>query len=598
MSQLNLMKPTDEKLYKKIDWQMLRRLLGYLRPYRRYIAYALTLAVISSALMPVRPVIFRWAIDDFVVTGNKQGLLGAVMLVFGVLAVSALLQFGLSYLMQWVGQKVLLDIRISVFRHIQQFALKVFDTTPVGRLITRVTNDVEALNELFSSGVVLMISDILLVTWIVGYMFMENWKLALLTILALPLLLTATSIFRKKVRAVYSKIRHEVATMNSFLNEYLTGISTVQLFSLQRAKFNRFDAVNARHRDYQRRSVLYYAVFFPVVEIISALALTVILWYSARNIFSGEMTIGLIVAFAQFVEMFFRPIRDLTEKYNTLQSAMAASERIFALLDDNRRIEDKPNAVEFGGLTDSIEFRNVDFSYDGRKSVLKNVSFTVKKGQTVAIVGATGAGKTSIINLLCRFYEFQGGDILFDGQSIRDFNQDSLRSRIALVLQDVFLFSRSAHENITMGNSQVSEQDVKNAATAIGADDFIERLPEKYNTQIRERGSNLSVGQKQLISFARALAINPDILILDEATSSVDAETEQLIEESIARLLKGRSSIVIAHRLSTVQRADVIIAMHQGEIREIGSHSELLAANGLYAKLYRYQYGISRRTAA
>ncbi len=577
---------------------MLRRLLGYLRPYRRYIAYALTLAVISSALMPVRPVIFRWAIDDFVVTGNKQGLLGAVMLVFGVLAVSALLQFGLSYLMQWVGQKVLLDIRISVFRHIQQFALKVFDTTPVGRLITRVTNDVEALNELFSSGVVLMISDILLVTWIVGYMFMENWKLALLTILALPLLLTATSIFRKKVRAVYSKIRHEVATMNSFLNEYLTGISTVQLFSLQRAKFNRFDAVNARHRDYQRRSVLYYAVFFPVVEIISALALTVILWYSARNIFSGEMTIGLIVAFAQFVEMFFRPIRDLTEKYNTLQSAMAASERIFALLDDNRRIEDKPNAVEFGGLTDSIEFRNVDFSYDGRKSVLKNVSFTVKKGQTVAIVGATGAGKTSIINLLCRFYEFQGGDILFDGQSIRDFNQDSLRSRIALVLQDVFLFSRSAHENITMGNSQVSEQDVKNAATAIGADDFIERLPEKYNTQIRERGSNLSVGQKQLISFARALAINPDILILDEATSSVDAETEQLIEESIARLLKGRSSIVIAHRLSTVQRADVIIAMHQGEIREIGSHSELLAANGLYAKLYRYQYGISRRTAA
>lgn len=577
---------------------MLRRLLGYLRPYRRYIAYALTLAVISSALMPVRPVIFRWAIDDFVVTGNKQGLLGAVMLVFGVLAVSALLQFGLSYLMQWVGQKVLLDIRVSVFRHIQQFALKVFDTTPVGRLITRVTNDVEALNELFSSGVVLMISDILLVTWIVGYMFMENWKLALLTILALPLLLTATSIFRKKVRAVYSKIRHEVASMNSFLNEYLTGVSTVQLFSLQRAKFNEFDAVNARHRDYQQRSVLYYAVFFPVVEMISALALTVILWYSARNIFSGEMTIGLIVAFAQFVEMFFRPIRDLTEKYNTLQSAMAASERIFALLDNNKRIEDKPNAVEFGGLTDSIEFRNVDFSYDGRKSVLKNVSFTVKKGQTVAIVGATGAGKTSIINLLCRFYEFQGGDILFDGQSIRDFKQDSLRSRIALVLQDVFLFSRSVRDNITMGNSQVSEQHMQNAAIAIGADDFIERLPDKYDTQIRERGSNLSVGEKQLISFARALAINPDILILDEATSSVDAETEQLIEKSIARLLKGRSSIVIAHRLSTVQRADVIIAMHQGEIREIGSHSELLAANGLYAKLYRYQYGISRRPAA
>lgn len=588
----------EEQLYKSIDWQMLRRLLGYLQPYRKFILIALVIAVASAALTPVRPVIFRWTIDNYIATGDEQGLLNALFLVTGVLIASAALQFVLSYLMQWVGQKVLLDIRNSVFRHIQQLALKVFDNTPVGRLITRVTNDVEALNELFSSGVVLMISDVLLIAWIVGYMFMESWQLASLTILVLPLLLFATSIFRKKVRANYSKIRREIGAMNSFLNEYLTGITTIQLFSLQKDKFAGFDAVNTRHRNYQRKSVLYYSVFYPVVELISAIALAIILWYSARNILTGEMTIGLIVAFAQFVEMFFRPIRDLTEKYNTLQSAMAASERIFGLLDDNTRIEDSQSSGEFHRLEHGIEFRNVDFSYDGRKPVLKNVSFTVKKGQTVAIVGATGAGKTSIINLLCRFYEFQGGDILLDGTSIRAFGQGSLRSCIALVLQDVFLFSRSVRENITLGKQEITETDMKQAAEAIGAAEFIANLPDGYDAMLRERGTNLSVGQKQLLSFARALAANPEILILDEATSSVDAETEQLIEESIERLLQGRTSIVIAHRLSTVQRADVIIVLHQGEVREIGSHDELLDHNGLYAKLYRYQYGQHRRPAA
>ncbi len=588
----------DEQLYKKIDWQMLRRLLGYLRPYKKHIIIALFLAVLSSALMPVRPVIFRWAIDNYIVTGDKAGLWHAVMLVIGVLTVSAALQYGLSYLMQWVGQKVLLDIRSTVFRHIQSFALKVFDTTPIGRLITRVTNDVEALNELFSSGVVLMISDILLVLWIVGYMFMESWKLASLTILVLPLLLIATSIFRRKVRVVYTKIRREIAAMNSFLNEYLTGITTIQLLSLERAKYDEFDAINARHRDFQRRSVFYYATFFPVVEMVSAIALAIILWYTARNIFTKEMTIGLLVAFAQFVEMFFRPIRDLTEKYNTLQSAMAASERIFGLLDDNTRLEEDKNSEEFAELQESIEFRNVVFSYDGRKPVLKNVSFTVNRGQTVAIVGATGAGKTSIINLLCRFYEFQDGDILIDGKSIRSYSQHSLRSHIALVLQDMFLFSRSVRENITMGNEDISEEILCKTVYFVGISDFIERLPQGYETNIQERGSNLSVGQKQLLSFARALATNPEILILDEATSNIDAESEQIIEKSIEQLLKGRTSIVIAHRLSTIQRADKIIVLHQGEVREIGSHEELLAANGLYAKLYRYQYEQLQTSAA
>lgn len=592
------MPSNDEQLYKNIDWQMLRRLLAYLKPYRKFISIALVIAIFSAALAPLRPVVFRWTIDKFVETGDQTGLFRAIGLVTAILFTSALLQFALSYLMQWVGQKVLLDIRTSIFRHIQQFALKVFDTTPVGRLITRVTNDVEALNELFSSGVVLMISDALLVGWIVGYMFMESWKLASLTIMVLPLLLIATSIFRKKVRAVYSKIRREVAAMNSFLNEYLTGITTIQLFSLQKRKFDEFDAINARHRNYQRRSVFYYAVFYPVVEMISAIALTIILWFTARNILSGEMTIGLVVAFAQFVEMFFRPIRDLTEKYNTLQSAMAASERIFGLLDDTTRIEDITHPATFTKLEQGIEFKNVDFAYDPKKPVLKNVSFSVKKGQTVAIVGATGAGKTSIINLLCRFYEFQGGDITLDGVSIRSISQDSLRSRIALVLQDVFLFSRTIRENITLGKPEISEEVMRSSAKSIGAAEFIERLDENYSANLRERGSNLSVGQKQLLSFARALAADPDILILDEATSSVDAETEQLIEESIERLLTGRTSIVIAHRLSTVQRADVILVLHQGEVREMGSHEELLKKDGLYAKLYRYQYGHTRKGAA
>lgn len=584
------MQPQDDKLYKQLDVSLLRRLLKYLQPYVRWIGVGFFLALISSSLPPLRPYLTKIAIDNYVITSDGDGLLKITLLIIGVMILASVVQYSLTYLMQWIGQKVLLDIRLAVFKHIQRFSLQYYDTTPVGRLITRVTNDVEALNELFSSGVVLIIADALLIIAIVCFMLLTSWKLTIATIAVLPLLFIATTIFRRKVRVVYAQIRTQIARMNSFLNEYITGATTIQLFSREKTQFDTFNEINDAHTKLQLRSVTFYARFFPVVEMIGSLALSIIIWFAARTIFSGEMTVGVLIAFMQYSEMFFRPIRDLTEKYNTLQSAMAAAERIFGLLDTENAIADSSDATTITSFNHSIEFKNVSFSYDGKIPILKNLNFTLLKGETIAIVGATGSGKSSIINILCRFYDFQEGDILIDGISIRSITQESLRSRIALVLQDVFLFSRSVGENISLGREFVSETEIRDAAEALGAAEFIEQLPESYETQMIERAANLSVGQKQLISFSRALASNPDILILDEATSSIDTETEQIIERSIDRMLEGRTSIVIAHRLSTIQRADKIVVLHQGEIREIGSHQELLALNGLYAKLHQLQY--------
>ncbi|MES2766449.1 MAG: ABC transporter ATP-binding protein [Bacteroidota bacterium] len=580
----------DQQLYKSVDFSLLKRLFVFLKPYQTPVLFAVALTLVSSALAPARPYLTKIAVDTFIVKQDKQGLLFYIILIFGLLIVQGAVQYGLTYLMQWAGQKVLYDVRMKLFNHIQKLSLRFYDTTPIGRLVTRVTNDVEVLNELFSSGVVMIVADVMLIVWIVIFMLMTSWKLTIATVIVLPLLFFATSIFRKKVRAAYSGIRTQVARMNSFLNEHISGITTVQLFSQESRQYKTFDRINREHTDIQIKSIFYYALFFPTVEMLSAIALAIILWYTARGIFSGEMTIGILIAFTQYTEMFFRPIRDLTEKYNTLQSAMASSERVFDLLDTTSFVEDAPGAVALPKLENSIEFKNVSFSYDGETPVLKDVSFTVNKGETVAIVGPTGSGKSSIINLLCRFYEFQSGDILIDGKSIRTIQQKSLRTRIALVLQDIFLFSRTIGENISLKREDISDEDVRKAAAALGLAEFIERLPNKYDTAVMERGATLSVGQKQLISFSRALATDPDILILDEATSSIDTETEQLIERSISTLLKGRTSIVIAHRLSTIQRADKIIVLYHGEIREMGTHQELLAKSGLYAKLYRLQY--------
>lgn len=573
-----------------VDYGLLRRLLRFLRPYTWQILAAIALTLTSSALGPLRPYLTRMAIDEHIVKGDMPGLLVFVALIVGALLVQGLMQYTLSLLMTWVGQRVLLDIRNSLYQHVQRLALRYFDTTPVGRIVTRVTSDVEVLNELFSSGVVMMISDIMVIVWILYFMWQTSHALTWLTIVILPFLLLASFVFRSKVRVVYNAIRAQVSRMNTFVNEFVTGIQVVQLFRQEDRMANDFAAINREHRNLQDRSVFYYAVFFPVVELLSAMALSIILWYTAGHILTGEMTIGILIAFTQFAEMFFRPVRDLSEKYNTLQSSVVASERIFNLLDTKITVDDLPDAVQFNGVHDGIAFNDLHFSYDGTNEVLKGISFSVAKGQTVALVGATGAGKSSIINVLCRFYDYQGGDIVIDGKSIRTYQQETLRRRIAVVLQDVFLFSRSVDENVALGRQEISRERVIEAARALGAKDFIDRLPHGFDTNVRERGAVLSVGQKQLISFCRALASDPDILILDEATSNIDTETEQLIERSISTLLQGRTSIVIAHRLSTIQRADKIIVLHHGRVEEQGSHQELLALDGLYAKLYQLQF--------
>lgn len=580
----------DEILGKALDVSLLRRLTKFLTPYRRYVSVAVVFTIVTSVLVPMRPYLTKIAVDDYIAHKDWDGLLTMLVIILSVLVAQGVINYSTQLLMQWVGQQAVYDLRMQLFERLQKLSLRFYDTNPIGRLVTRVTSDVEVLNEVFSSGLVIIISDILVILGIVVYMLTISWQLTLVTIAILPLLLWATSIFRKKVRANYRDIRRQVARLNAFLNEHISGIGIVQLFQQEKSQYDQFESINRSHADAQIRTVFYFAVFFPVVEMLAGLATAIMLWYAAGDVLSGAMQVGTLIAFIQYFEMFFRPVRELSEKYDTLQNAMASSERIFVLLDETAFVEDSANAEPIKGFESSIEFRNVDFGYSPAIPVLKNVSFTVNKGETVAIVGATGAGKSSIINLLTRFYEFQSGSILIDGKDIRTIQQQSLRSRIALVLQDVFLFSGSIGHNIALGNEAISPERIEQAAHAVGAGPFIERLPMRYDTPVMERGSTLSVGQKQLISFARALATDPDILILDEATSSVDTATEKLIEQAIQRLLVGRTSIVIAHRLSTVQRADKIIVLHHGEVREQGSHQELLALNGLYARLYRLQY--------
>ncbi|MBM2815617.1 MAG: ABC-type multidrug transport system component [Ignavibacteria bacterium] len=580
----------SDKEFKDIDFRLLKRLIKFLKPYKKFVVYALLLAIFGSALGPLRPYLTKIAIDNYIASSDWNGLLWIIILIFGLLIIHSAAQFFLSYIMQFSGQNVLNDIRIKLHKHILALSNRFHDTNPVGRLVTRVTNDIEALNELFSSGVVMIIADFLLIMWIIGFMLFTNVTLALLTLAVMPVLIMASIAFRSKVRETFRAIRGDVAKMNSFLNEFISGIVTVKIFAQEKYQNEKFDGINTSIRDLWNRTIFYYALFFPIVEFLSTLTLGIILWYAAKNILSTEITVGVIIAFTQYAEMFFRPIRDLTEKYTTLQSSMASAERIFGLLDTNEFLEDLPEARSIDEFKESIEFKNVCFSYDGDKQVLKNISFKINKGETVAIVGATGSGKTSIVNLLCRFYDYQTGEILIDGKDIRTIKQESLRSRIALVMQEVFLFSGSIGFNITLGEESITKEETRLAALALGAAEFIEKLPDAYDSVIEPRGTNLSSGQRQLISFCRAFASNPEILILDEATSNIDSETEKLIEISLGKLLGERTSLVIAHRLSTIKRADKILVLHHGELRETGTHEELLNNDGLYAKLYRLQF--------
>jgi len=587
----------EEVLGKAYDARLMRRLIKYLKPYRWHVALGIVLSLLVSAMEAIRPYFTKIAVDTNIARNDKQGLLVTILLFLSVMIVRGFLQYANAYLTQWIGQRTIFDLRMEVFQHLQRLSMKFFDRNPIGRLITRLTNDVEVLNEMFSSGIVMVFSDVFTIIGIFYFMFTMNWKLAFVTLSVLPFLFYGTFLFRRKARETYRDVRIQIARINTFMQEHITGMLVDQIFNREKKSYTKFTEVNASHRDANIRSIFYYAVFYPGVDLIGAIAVGLIIWYAGYNALEGVVTVGTVMAFVQFNEMFWRPIRDLSEKYNILQTAMASSERIFQLLDDKTIINIVPAPQSLEHVKGDIEFRSVWFSYnppsDGLQStewILKNISFSIKQGQTVAIVGHTGAGKTTIINLLNRFYDIQQGKILIDGVDIQLVHPHDLRKHIAVVLQDVFLFSGDIQSNIHLGNETISQDRVKAAARMVGANRFIETLPDAYNAEVKERGATMSVGQKQLLSFARALAFNPRILILDEATSSVDTETEILIQQAIKKMLAGRTSIVIAHRLSTIQRADKIIVLHKGEIREMGNHQELLALNGIYRKLYELQY--------
>ena len=580
----------DEIMGKAYDSRLMKRLLSYLKPYRKFVIAAIFLNIIFAAMGPLRPFLTKIAIDDYILTGNYPGLMVLIGILFGILILQGFIQYAMSIVTEWIGQKAIFDLRMQVFKHLQKLSLRFFDKNPIGRLVTRTTNDVESLNDMFSSGVVTIFSDIFVIFWILIFMFVMSWELSLVTLAVLPFLFYATWVFRRKAREAYRQVRKHLARLNAFLQEHISGTIVLQIFNREKKARAKFERINSDYRDAYMRSIFYHAVFYPVVELISAVAVGLIIWYGGGSVVQGALTIGILISFIQYTEMFFRPIRDLAEKYNIMQTAMASSERIFKLLDDRSIIPDPDVPTELKTISGQVEYRNVWFAYNQDDHVLRDVSFQVNPGETVALVGATGAGKTSIINLMTRFYDIQKGQILVDGIDIRTVRKADLRKHIAIVLQDVFLFSGDIKSNITLGDDSISMERVREVCAAVGADRFIERLTNGYDEPVKERGATLSVGQKQLLSFARALAVDPKILILDEATSSVDTETEIMIQKAIQRILKGRTSIVIAHRLSTVQRADKIIVMHKGKIREIGKHQDLLALQGIYYRLYQLQY--------
>ncbi len=580
----------DEVLGKAYDAKLMRRLLNYVKPYKKYVILAILMNIVVAALPAVRPLLSQIAVDDFIANKNYNGLMWISIALFGILILQAAIQYFLTYYTEYMGQRIVYDLRVQVFSHVQKLALKYFDKTPVGRTVTRVTNDVDSLSEMFSSGIVQVFSDIFVIVWIFIFMFSMAWDLALVVLIVMPFLFYATFLFRKKVRETYRDVRLHLARLNSYMQEHVTGMNVVQIFAKEKEELKKFSSINKDYRNANIKSVFYYAVFFPVVELLSAITFGLIIWYGGGEVVQGKLTLGVLLAFFQYTEMFWRPVRDLSEKYNILQAAMASSERIFKLLDNDTVIKDSDKPLRFEKIRGEIEFKNVWFAYNPGEYVLKNVSFKINPGETIAIVGATGAGKTSIINILTRFYDIEKGTITLDGVDIREIEKSELRKYISMVLQDVFLFSGTIKTNISLGNSEISDEQIISSAVTVGADKFISQLPNGYDEEVKEKGATLSVGQRQLISFARALAYDPQILILDEATSSVDTETEILIQNAIQKLLVGRTSIVIAHRLSTIQNSNKILVMHKGELKEIGTHQELLSKKGIYYRLYQLQY--------
>lgn len=574
---------------KIVDLTVLKRLFAFSVPYRKQFYLVTFLTIALALLVPIRPWIIQRTIDNEVAYGDYQGLVMWTIILMVLLLAQAIVQYFHTYLSSWLGQFIIKDIRIKLFRHIQNLRLKFFDKTPIGRLVTRNISDIETLSEVFSTGIAGIIADVLQLVVILIFMFVMSWKLTLVSLALLPILLLATYIFKEKVKVSFNEVRTAVSNLNSFVQEHITGMNIVQIFNAEKRESEKFREINREHRRANIRSVLYYATYFPVAEIIQAGGIGLVVWYGAGDVIQEQIQLGVLIAFIMYIQMFFRPIRMIADRFNTLQMGIVSSNRILDLMDSTEHIPDngnhKPETIQ-----GDVKFEKVWFAYNDEDWVLRDINFEVKKGESLALVGATGAGKSSVINLLSRFYDIKKGSITIDNVSARDYDLANLRKHIAVVLQDVFLFSDSIYNNITLRNPNISREKVKEAAELVGARSFIERLPGGYDYNVMERGATLSVGQRQLISFVRAMVYDPKIIVLDEATSSVDTETEELIQGAIEKLMKGRTSIVIAHRLSTIQSANKILVLDKGEIVERGTHDSLLELNGYYAHLHEIQY--------
>lgn len=578
-----------------VDINLLRRVFQYVKPYRKIFVGSIALTVLLAILAPVRPWLIQLTLDKYIIENDKSGLVNMTLIMLALLLVQSFVQYFHTFLTNILGQSVIKDLRVNVFNHISSLRLKYFDRTPIGQLITRTVSDLETIADIFSEGLIVIIGDLLQVIAIITVMLYTDWRLTLVILIPMPFLMVASYVFKEAIKSAFQDVRNQISNLNTFLQEHITGIKIIQYFARENQEMRKFKRINAKHRDAHIRSNWYYSIFFPVVEIISAISLGLLVWYGSESILANRISPGVVVSFIMFINMLFRPIRELADKFNTLQMGMVGAERIFNVLDTDEKTENKGTyQPEF--LNGEIEFKNVWFAYNDENWVLKDISFRVRPGETLALVGATGAGKSSTINILNRFYEINKGSVKIDGVDIQDYDLNYLRSNIATVLQDVFLFSDSVANNINLNNKEITREQIVNAAKEVGAEEFINRLPGAFDYDVMERGATLSVGQAQLISFIRAMVYNPRILVLDEATASVDTETEELIQNAITKLMLGRTSIVIAHRLSTIQNADRIIVLDHGEIKEMGSHQQLLKINGFYKKLYDLQFNSSGLT--
>ena len=578
-----------------IDWRIVKRILQFVQPYKGRFYAVVVFTILLGVLGPLRPWLIQYTLDHDVANGNYRNMVNIMLIILGLIIIQAIVQYGHTYLSGRIGQFVIRDIRVKLYQHLVNHRLKFFDKTPIGRLVTRSISDVEGVADVFSEGLAAMAGDLLQIGFILAFMFYTDWRLALVSLSTIPLMLVATYVFKEKVKVAFNDVRNAVANLNTFVQEHITGMNVVQIFGSEKREFEKFQEINKEHRHAHLKSVLYYSVYFPVAEIISAMGVGFLIWYGAKNALRFEVsgiTVGVLTAFIMYIQMFFRPIRMLAERYNTLQMGIVSTSRIINLLDTQEHIVTGGKFIP-QKIDGHVELSHVWFAYNDENYVLKDISLNIKPGETIAIVGATGAGKSSIVNLLNRFYEINKGEIKIDGVNIREFELGYLRKNIGVVLQDVFLFSDTIRNNITLNNSDVTDDMIKHAAELVGATKFIERLPGGWNYNVMERGSTLSVGQRQLLSFIRAMVYDPKILVLDEATSSVDHETEEMIQEAIDHMMYGRTAIVIAHRLSTIQKADKIIVLDKGEIRETGTHDELLNHNGYYAQLYQMQFKVA-----